>query len=105
MTEFGPDPRSGHEDRSSSSSGASMPMISSQTLSLRVRSRYVDDLTGGVGEVLQSASAKASFPHSMDLRVAEGSVRRFRIQFVRTLAWQHIVIPEPPTPVARQTGA
>jgi hypothetical protein len=86
-------------------------MNSSQKLYLRVSCQHIDDLLSSIEEIMQSATSKSSFPrYILDLspaqiRVVEDSIRRFRTQLVRTLAWQHIDIPEPTIPATRAITA
>jgi Predicted GTPases len=74
---------------------------------LVVSCQHIDDLLGGIEEVLQSATSKSPFPrYILDLnpaqiRVVEDYIRRLRTQLVRTLAWQHIDPPEPTIPATR----
>jgi GTP-binding protein EngB required for normal cell division len=107
MTEIRTNPQSGHEDSSSPSSEESSRMNTSQKLYLRVSCQHIDDLLSGIEEILQSAASKSPFPrYILDLspaqiRIIEDYIRRLRTQLVRTVAWQHIDIPEPTIPATR----
>lgn len=107
MTEITRSPQSDLEESPSPGGEVSSPMNSSQKMYLVVSCQHIDDLLGGIEEVLQSATSKSPFPrYILDLnpaqiRVVEDYIRRLRTQLVRTLAWQHIDPPEPTIPATR----
>lgn len=107
MTEISIGPQSGPVDSLAPSSGTLSSMNSSQKLYLRVSCQHIDDLLSGIEEILQSASSRSPFPKYIldvspaQIRIIEDYIRRIRTQLVRTLAWQHIDIPEPTIPATR----
>ena len=107
MTEITTGSRPRQDDSPSPGGDATSTMNSSQKLYLRVSCQHIDNLLEQIEAVLQSATSKSPFPrYILDLspaqiRVVEDYIRRLRTQLIRTLTWQHIVIPEPTIPATR----
>jgi hypothetical protein len=86
---------------------SAVELTDSQKLHLRGGIKYIDQLLQDIENILHTAESKSPFPrYQIDLSPAQGLVleehiRDFRVQLVRTLAWQKIDPPAPDVPASR----